>query len=437
MSFEYDANADAAQPPSPVPGPGTSPKLQFPDDSTDGASWANVQQQGKANADHIAHVQKSVALDRPILNASNGGYSAVVANALGGTVTPSSSVHIADGTRFLIQIQLGGAVGVATFKTSMDGGATFGALQTTAASMTDATSGITLAFAGTFLAGGTAAFRSAFTPQAQWLDAAGNVRGRISHNGYRAGRILEYYEDWRGLGLTGSIAGGGAGRLGPSGPSGPAGVFWDLPASSAVSLLAQNLLMPGARALYLNNFGMSNGSTAVVYTAGFFSPTTFASLEMEFDVMLHTGASNTDFKIGLTSHYSGTSFVEPIATPLNSEQAFALVRQSADTQWYLLTGDTSNTTKTPTGVTPASAVGTVNRVFMELHGSASPCGTRARVFIDGNLVIDSGSITHMPTVDQPMGLCVAQTCNNASNLGELYVSPIRVAWNAYANQPPI
>jgi len=186
------------QPPSAPPGAGVPPTVALPNDG-EPANAASVAQAYKTLADFSAHAQASSRPDVPVLASSSSAFTAPSYNGFGGTVAPSGAVHHSDGLRVVIQVQAGGAVGVATFKTSIDGGATFGVTQTTAASMTDATSGITLAFAGTLTAFGTAAFRSAFTPLAQWRDAAGNGRALVDHNGYVGGKRFSFREDWIGF----------------------------------------------------------------------------------------------------------------------------------------------------------------------------------------------------------------------------------------------
>lgn len=204
MAANYPGNAVAVQAPSPPPGPEVAPVLSLPQD-TDGATFTNLYQSSKTNADFITHIQKSVRLDTAVASPGTG-FSAVTHTGTGtGTVAPGSTAIItggqaktAAGLRVLILIVTPGAGGVATYQTSLDGGNTFGAVQTTggATSVLDVTSGVVQQMSGTFVAGDTYAFRSAFTPRASWKDAAGKNRALISHNGFAGGQVIQDATNW-------------------------------------------------------------------------------------------------------------------------------------------------------------------------------------------------------------------------------------------------
>ena len=154
----------------------------------------------KVPVDYVNWIQSSARFCPPVNSAGGaGGYTAVTYNGFGGTVAPGQTptgVRIATGQSFYLKIIVGGAVGTATFQSSMDGGNTYGATQTTAASMTDATTGITLAFSGTFTANGTAQWRSAFTPVLATADVNGNIHNLADHDGFPMGRRSELRFEW-------------------------------------------------------------------------------------------------------------------------------------------------------------------------------------------------------------------------------------------------
>lgn len=375
----------------------------------------------EVTSDFVGHVQSAVGLDIPVLNSGSTGFTTVTASsspALGGTVSPSGSAHVTDGTRFVIQIQTGGAVGTATFKTSVDGGNTFGALQTSAASMTDATSGITLAFSGTFTSGGTATFRSAFTPLATWADAGGNIRGIIDHLGLRRGRVTEYYEDWLALGSA-TISGATTNTSGR--------VSWSVPALATLALSATSGY---GYILTFNGSNVANATTTRVYSSGTFAnfaTTSSVVAELEINGALTGG----DVKLGFSTTPSSA-----VATPSTAAYELAICRQSTDTNYQFLVNQAGSgaVTKIDTGVTAGSVP---IRVTLEWHGSASAYGgPSARCFVNGTLV--AITTTNVPTFGgAAAGLIAAMTTTNATNSSFFSIGPARVLSPRYATIDPI
>jgi hypothetical protein len=293
-------------------------------------------------------------------------------------VAPSGAVHHSDGLRVVIQVQAGGAVGVATFKTSIDGGATFGVTQTTAASMTDATSGITLAFAGTLTAFGTAAFRSAFTPLAQWRDAAGNGRSLVDHNGYVGGKRFSFREDW--IGFFGSAI---AVSVAPI----PNLQRWQIAITSGATFMVAE---PGTIAVTLPmpvgslTTSATNGSAATLTTANrVIGVMPFSSVVWEGDVYI-TPAGTWSFSVGLHDTASNNvlfSFGSANANVLCKAMAASVSAPDVNT-----------------GITVASLVGTLARLRIEIHGASSPYGSPARAFYFLNDALVGVIATNIPTV---------------------------------------
>jgi hypothetical protein len=397
MASPYTANKDAVQAPAPAPAPNATLVISIPAGS-EVRTIESITQQMKVEADYIDHAFKSLHPDVAVVNAAGTGFTAPAYTSFGGTVTPSSSAHIADGTRFMLKIIAGGAVGVATFQTSMDGGNTYGATQTTAASMTDATSGITLAFVGTLTINGTASFRSAFTPLAEWRDAAGNTRSFIDHNGYYRGRRNEFYEDWMSLSRWTTVANNGTASFLSAASSRPGGAI-DLAYTSAVAGNNLTLITP--------------------LCVGFLNA---MSLVMEFEVS-PPAAGNHNWLIGMASAASGTLS--------SANQVCAVGRQGSGT-YKLCTANGSINNSADSGVTP-SAPGTLDRVTLELHGSASPYGAKARLFVNDNLAVES--TTALPNAS--MGFMVGGTATGAVAFAELMVSPMRAIWNRVITFPVI
>jgi hypothetical protein len=410
VSAPYTGNPIAIQAPSPPPGPRVIPIASLIAD-TDGNTAANLYQAWKVCADFIAFTQNTVGLDLPVLNASGSGFTTVTYSAFGGTVTPSGA-RIADGLRVTIQIQLGGAVGVATFKTSTDGGNTYGALQTTAASMTCATTGITLAFVGTLTAAGTAAFRSAFTPLASWVDQAGNLRQYVDHNGYMRGRLNHYYEDYLTLGPN-QIAGANTNTTGR--------LYWTIPAAASLACGSGGAgNMPGTPSLNFIGSNVANATTTRAISAGSMAAlVSYTTCVIQFEVSL-TATAN-DFKVGLTNAAA------PTGAPAAGQTEVCLLKQAADTNWQLLTSNGAASTKTNTGVAPT----TLDQITIEFQGSASPYGaTQARMWINGAFVASTTSNVPQPAQTY---FAWAATTTNATNSINALISPVDVIFNRNAS----
>lgn len=198
MAQEYTPDAEMTQDPSAAPGPGASPTLDLPED-TDGNSAANWYQSHKVNGDFIEHIQTSVRLETPKLVSTTSGISRAFSNVTHsgggtGTVKPTAGIAIY-GYRWRVLITLSGAAGVGKFKVSTNGGKTYGAEQTIAASYSDP-SGVTIAFSGTFVLDDTYDFRGIDTPRAAWARSDGKFREVINHLGYPMGQIASHRENW-------------------------------------------------------------------------------------------------------------------------------------------------------------------------------------------------------------------------------------------------
>jgi len=350
-------------------------------------------QEMQVEADFITHIQRAVRIDWPVHSATGIGFTAPSYNAFGGTVTPSGSVRVNTGTRFVIKIISGGAVGVATFQTSQNGGLTFGATQTTSASMTDATTGITLAFSGTLTTAGTASFMSALTPMAQWNDAGGNSRLIVDHLGFPGGRFNAFDEEWQQL-ADARIASSPSYALGTL-TSGYPSPFGTVAGSTGTNT---NYYAAGAAAQ------IHGGATFLV--AVFEAEVSYSSIT----------ATNTTLGIGLSDSLS-------VAAPSN---AILFQRASGGTNWQaLITGIAPVTL----GVPPV--VGSVpSQTFkMEIFGSASSDGGgtgRVRFCVDGNPVGDISGTIPSAAMFPIFGVT---TGGSAPSVGtNQAIGPFRLSW---------
>lgn len=424
MSSTYSGNAAAVQSPAPAWAPGSTPVITLPADA-DPLNAASVAQMVKVPVDGLTFVQTAVKLDIPITNAGGVGFSAITYNAFGGTVAPSGSVKINTGTRFMIKIILGGAVGTATFQASMDGGNTYGATQTTAASMTDATSGITLAFSGTMTANGTAAFRSAFTPQQQVLDPSSNVRGVVDFNGYRTNHgLLELREDWIGtpatIGATSTpianftrwsaFIGGGAGiNMAQTPTSGYPGPFENL------------------------NLNTTNGSVASLYTAVQLTQVTANSvIVLEFDIGFVFN--------GTWSAWMGLWTTRDPSANAAGQWACGFKATSAAANWKAQTVVNQNEsagTLVDTGVAVAGGATDPSpmRCKIVVCGASTPLGRVALFFLNESLVASSSADL---TTGTPQFNIVFELFSGASSsTPTMYVGEVIMAANKRLSLPAI
>lgn len=412
----YTANPNAAKAPSPAPGPGVIPVINSPQDLIDDVNAANFAQQSEVNADFIAHIQSAVHLDTPAVAASGSGFTSPSYASFGGTVAPSGSVKINTGTRFVIKIIAGGSVGTATFQTSTDGGNTFGSTQTTAASMTDATSGITLAFTGTLTINGTASFRSAFTPQASRQDAAGNIRSLVDHNGYPMGRITRLQEDWLGAFATISAA------------TNPLSNFakWAFTNNSTESMAVQppNATYP---ANYVDLATLASGSsqTMLYFNRACVAPSSsLLSFVFECEVGLaNVGAaiSQADIAFGFNTNNGSTP-------PYSSS---IMLRYSGSGNWI---ASTSGGGSQDTGVAPSAATdpSSGQRFRFEIHGSSSPYGAVCLFFI--NEALCASLTTGIPSA---ILFPIFNLKNSTAAINHMYIGSVSMAWNRWLSVPAL
>jgi hypothetical protein len=423
MASSYVSNPLATQSPSPAPAPGVLPVISIPA-GTDAPTIESITQEMKCNTDFIGHIQSAAKLETKVAPANTDtNFSAVTYTSFGGTVTPTGSASTAAGGRFVIQIQTGGAVATATFKSSLDGGNTYGALQTTAASMTDATSGLTLAFAGTFTANGTAAFRGAYTPQARWVDLNGNTRFQFDHNGYPMMMgINQVVEPWV---FTPAASGS----------------IWSQTLSTGA---AQAVQSPSAN--YNTRYLLitpSTGATSTSYSLGFSPALFFANaamnsvvLEFEFGVNA-AGAgssSNTSFFVGFDA---GT-------TPMGGDNQIAMMYKPYLSPNYAVAIGNGGSGFVQAGSSPATVPSSnpnsipVDRFKIELSGSASPTAAyQFQMWINENPVMAPALTSALLPSTAALRLIYGSANEGGAPTGSplAYLGPVRLTWN-YMLSPP-
>jgi hypothetical protein len=399
---------------SPQPSPSrAAPTILNPVDA-DPTSVANRSDpQYRLMVDELAWVKGSVQFCPPIAPASaSSGYSASTYNAFGGTVTPSgdgSTYNSRSGTNFVILCTLGGAVGAAKFKVSVDGGTTYGAEQTTSASMTDATTGITLAFAGTLTLNGTAQFHSAYSAMAAFADAGGKVRALFDHLGYPAGRRSEWREEWL-YAATFSTTG-----------SNVYNNVWNVVLSgTGPSLIPTNGFATSGNYLGKTmsfNTGTTAGATLNLNRSGLAFGCTFGAIVLETEVAFSViGASSNatwQFGFGDTSTLTG------------GNNYFYVRKAGTETTFKLICKNNGGSiTTVDTGVAPVA--NTINTIRLVWLGSATFMGaTTILLFIDGKLkaAVQDATVPNQAAVAILclIGSTIANGVSEIMNMGPLVV----------------
>lgn len=424
MATNYTGNPDTSQPPAVAPSPGTAPELSLPQDLVDDVDAASVAQLAKTSADYIAFLQKAARFTGEIASDDDGtGFSNVVHEGTGtGTVTPNGGAlpwtsNTTSGWLVVIKITLAGVVGVAKYQASIDGGATYAAEATTAASII--VSGINISLAGTFDAGDLYAFRQIDGARVQGTTPDGSLMTRpLDHLGYPMGRIVLLDEPWLAPSTALTVAdsipelGGkwGGGQMGATMTAIP-----QAPTSTR-PYPHMKLDRTGNNAgdwIFLN-------TAAQLCHAGFTGLIAVAEWQMAVSA---TGAAGCDFIIGLIS----SAVVNPSAVNLVHSACFR--KLEADATWFCVTSDGATATTQTTGLTLDT---NMHRFRVELIGSASFLGQQtARFFVDGVLV--AALTTNLPG---SVGLYLTMSNVYASNSGaaDLFISPLRFASNQLSSE---
>ena len=442
MASNYVSQNNTAQPPAPAPSPGTTPTISIPA-GTDVSTIESITQQMKANADYVGYVNSSVRVCPPLasVSASSGFTAVTTAGGWTGTVTPSGGVKIASGLSFVIKIIVGGAVGTATFQTSMDGGNTYGGPQTTSASMTDATSGITLAFTGgPFTANGTAQFRGAYTPVLALADVNANIHSLFDHDGFPMGRRSEARFEWApvvsmsssGLSTTdprwtGTISGASSSISGTGVGSG--------------GLLAAS--GQGSFALALCTTGTGATDKAFLTTTGpYFPNPTWTAAGSPFSSLVLTAeweAAVTAFGVNTAStecYFGFTSNGDFQANSTTADWTGFYVQPAATPNWKCFTNQLASgaINSIDSGVAATAYVEKTSGVYkfkVKLYGSSSYRGAIALFFINDALV--TSTTTKLPS-GQSLSFALGVANNSSTTLDSMIVGPVYCTWNRYSSQ---
>jgi hypothetical protein len=257
---------------------------------------------------------------------------------------------------------------------------------------------------------------------AQYLakDSAGNVRSVIDHIGYRVGRFTEWRENWSWYNNSLTTATNYPTAYGP----------WNAQSITAncsistVSPANQGDANPTSNVIRLLAATAVNTNAARLFTTyGIFSPQTFVSCVLEWDMaMTGIGANNVTYAVGWASTTNSAL----------SSCAAGFVKRSTDTNWQAVTG--GGGTITDTGVAPS--LSNNQRFRIELHGSATPFGTEALFFINDVLVATITTNVPVGTTDLYLQIAMDVTGTTAANQS-LWVGPMLAVWNRWLSLPAV
>lgn len=244
------------------------------------------------------------------------------------------------------------------------------------------------------------------TAQASFQDSAGHVRGTVDHNGYPGGgRISVIDECWNA----------------------------SVSASASQSPLTNN---PRWQAWTTTSTTFNTVAASAAYPSPYIQVSTTATLNSRGSILsaiqlIHSSATMLSFA---TEADIGTLLVGDSYWGLSSNvdftvnQHFVRFRQSQGTaNWQAECRDAVTTTTVDTGVAVTSnGDPTAFRMRIELHGSASPYGAKARFFINGTRVAEI--TTHLPAAT----LYLAFEANNTNTAAQtLSVGGVHTVWNRY------
>ena len=256
-------------------------------------------------------------------------------------------------------------------------------------------------------------------PQVTYVDAAGNLREFVDHNGYALGPVSELREEWSGI--TASTSGPVANNP-----------RW------TASISAGNIATSNPTATYPAPFltFTSTSSTGVNYLTSTQGPihSGFNGLAAVFAVDVGMAAApvgtNTGFQLGLMM--TGPTYIP--------HSAIFQVKQGV-TNWTVIVGDgAASSISHDTGIAVTYASGQPSiRLKIELYGSATPYGltgpTRgyAKFWINGAL----GWATPLADITGAVLYPTFEVISDASNMQPaMYVGPLRMKWNRFLNAVP-
>lgn len=237
-------------------------------------------------------------------------------------------------------------------------------------------------------------------PQYIYQDSAGNARSLVDHNGYPMGRRNEWRQEWNTL------------------TDGRMTVAPDSVINGDVtypSLIAKknggttNLTPYAARSNMLAHFGFTG-----------------ISFVLETEIAVSTlAATNTWIFVGLSSDANVVSATNNIGF---------MYQLSGNWRAYSTSGGVGGLS-TDLGVAPAVGTVPTQRLRLEVHGSASPYGSKARFFVN-DVRVGEFALT-IPSA--AMGLWAGSTITGGASSGatDTYIGSTLAAWNRALSIAPL
>lgn len=254
-------------------------------------------------------------------------------------------------------------------------------------------------------------------PQMRFKDAAGNGRYLIDHNGLpTGGRIRVHREFWET-----PVAAPTSGQISGS------NYTVALAAGSVLTVMDPTATF-NSRFIRLTPATASGNETYLYGPSLCISNTSFMSLVMEFEVGMNAAlagvASNASLFCGLstsTDPYAG-AFIN---------NGVALYKKFNVANWFMQ-GTTTNSTSTA----PTVGANPVDRVRIEIQGSASPGGIYQATFYINEVLIGTLPAVSMPgAVLLRPSLAIINDGGAAAGSPLGYVGPVTVCWNSFASGP--
>lgn len=243
-------------------------------------------------------------------------------------------------------------------------------------------------------------------------DAAGSNRFLISHNGFVGSTNNLLREEWKlpisFIGVGGTITNNPIWFLSVAGS--PTGISTQPPTAT----------VPGTY-LVVSTQNVNANKLVVSSNGQWMHPgCTFASWELRADFSMDAIGNN-----GMT-HWFGFSGSKDASAPASGYAWFK--KATTDTNWQCQTNNGATTTNVDSGVVP-TIDGTMQRLRIEHHGSASPFGAvTTRFFINDVLV--ATSTTNLPTAAQYV--VFGSLCTSGGTGHDCDVGTVELSVNRYA-----
>lgn len=271
------------------------------------------------------------------------------------------------------------------------------------------------------LLNGTLPTAGGSAPQLKLLDAAGNARFAFDSNGYpvgaREGQHIERWQTPLATLINGQISGSN----------------WTCQLGTASAVAVEDPTTAyNNKFLQISPSSSSGGETYLYGPTLCIANTSFMSLVMEFEVGMNAALAGTSSKATLFVGLSSRS--DPFSGGTWDPSCVALMKPFGNANWNTATGAGGLVNITPTAAAPSSGAVPLDRVKIEIQGSATAAGAYQALFrVNGSLIatIAAAALPGATTLRPSISLASEGGAPVGSPLA--YVGPIRCYWNVYAN----